>query len=136
MVIGQDGVVVFVRHGGTYVQVHQSRLRKVDDPQTVTPANDEPLNAEDDSEPPASVLPGGDNLDQSGQPHTGKILSRAGKATGKHKNWYNLQYSEPEEIAGRTGSVYLGQMDSVQAIPSEHAKLSSDYNEDDTLDST
>lgn len=104
MVIGQDGVVVFVRHGGTYVQVHQSRLRKVDDPQTVTPANDEPLNAEDDSEPPASVLPGGDNLDQSqttqthssmsceglrlkigqmvkytdnqsGQTHTGKILS-------------------------------------------------------------
>lgn len=70
---------------------------------------------------------------QSGQTHTGKILSRAGKATGKHKNWYNLQYREPKEIAGTTGSVDLGQMDSVQAIPSEHAKFSTDYNEDDTL---
>lgn len=137
VVIGQDGVVVFVRHGGTYVRVHQSRLRKVDDPQTklekrereqmktyenptvtpaadlsdtesendeVTPVNDGPTNAEDDSEPPTSVLPGGDDLDQSqttqthssmsceglrlkigqtvkyidnqsGQTHTGKILS-------------------------------------------------------------
>lgn len=48
--------------------------------------------------------------------HIGKILSRAEKATGKHKDWYNFQYSEPEEIAGTTGSVDLGQMDSVQAI--------------------
>ena len=28
-VIGQDSVVVFVRHGGTYVRVHQSRLQRV-----------------------------------------------------------------------------------------------------------
>jgi hypothetical protein len=27
-VIGHDGVVIFVRHGGTYVRVYQSRLRK------------------------------------------------------------------------------------------------------------
>ena len=26
--IGHDGVVIFVRHGGTYVRVYQSRLRK------------------------------------------------------------------------------------------------------------
>lgn len=32
MVIGQ-GVVIFARCGGTYVRVHQSRLRKVDEPQ-------------------------------------------------------------------------------------------------------
>lgn len=30
VVIGQDGVVIFVRHEATYVRVHQSRLRKVD----------------------------------------------------------------------------------------------------------
>ncbi|XP_039900576.1 uncharacterized protein LOC120741662 [Simochromis diagramma] len=30
VVIGQDGTVVFVRHGGTLVRVHQSRLTKVD----------------------------------------------------------------------------------------------------------
>ena len=29
VVIGQDRVVTFVRHGGTYVHVHQSRLLKV-----------------------------------------------------------------------------------------------------------
>ena len=33
-VIGQDGVVIFVRHGGTYIRVHHSRLRKVNDPLT------------------------------------------------------------------------------------------------------
>jgi hypothetical protein len=27
-VIGQDGLVVFVKHGGSYVRVHKSRLRK------------------------------------------------------------------------------------------------------------
>lgn len=80
------------------------------------------------------MLPEGDNLDQShtpglrlktdqiikytdnqsGQIHTGKILSRAGKPTGKHKIWDNLQYSEPEEIAGTTASVNLGQTENVQ----------------------
>ena len=29
-VLGQDGAVVFVRHGGTYVRVHPCRFRKVD----------------------------------------------------------------------------------------------------------
>ena len=29
-VLGQDGAVVFVRYGGTYVRVHRCRLRKVD----------------------------------------------------------------------------------------------------------
>lgn len=129
----------------------------------MTPANDEPLDAEDNSEPPyASVQPGGSYLDQSdvsqthstttceglrlktgqvvkytdnesGQTLTGKILNRAEKATGKHKNWYNLPYSEPEETAGTTGSVGLGQMDNLQVIPSERAKLCTDYHEDDTL---
>lgn len=35
MVISQGGVVVFVRHGGTYVHVHYKRLRKTDAQQTV-----------------------------------------------------------------------------------------------------
>ena len=33
VVIGQDGAVIFVRHGGTYVRVHRSRLRKINGPQ-------------------------------------------------------------------------------------------------------
>ena len=32
IVIGQDGAVIFVRHGGTYVRVHQSRIQKIDKP--------------------------------------------------------------------------------------------------------
>ncbi len=32
-VIGQDGVVVFLRHGGSMVRVHTCRLRKVKDPE-------------------------------------------------------------------------------------------------------
>lgn len=35
LVIGQDGVMVFVRHSSTYVRVHHSRLEKVDPQQTV-----------------------------------------------------------------------------------------------------
>ena len=35
MVIGQDGVVFFFRHGGTHVRVHHSRLRKIDTQPTV-----------------------------------------------------------------------------------------------------
>ncbi len=40
-----------------------------------------------------------------------------------------MRYSEPEEIAGTTGSDDLGKFDSIQAITSEHAKLNTDYNE-------
>ena len=30
-IIGQDGSVIFVRHGGTLIRVHQSRLQKIKD---------------------------------------------------------------------------------------------------------
>lgn len=125
VVIGQDGVVIFVRHGGTYVHVHQSRLRKVDGcvlrergdqlmrtenitlPETglyendtvnkseeEAPSNDE--DAEDINEPSHTSahlnttceglkLKTGQVVTYtdsgSGQAHTGKILSRAGKST-------------------------------------------------------
>lgn len=36
--------------------------------------------------------------------HTAKVLGCAGKATGKHKSWYNLMYIEPTYVAGTTGS--------------------------------
>lgn len=151
VVIGQDGAVIFVTLG-TYVRVHQSRLRKVDGPPAVlgekdnqleetenhnmlpeaglnenncdtenesvneTPFNGEFLHSEDNSEPPhTSVQPRKEHHDQTdtsqthsitaqkpiteglllktGQvvtymdkendrPHTGKVLSQAGKATG------------------------------------------------------
>lgn len=31
VVIGQDGAVVFIRHGGILIRAHQSRLSKVKD---------------------------------------------------------------------------------------------------------
>lgn len=43
VVIGQDGVVIFVRHVGTYVRVHQSRLQRVDNSQAMLKESDDLL---------------------------------------------------------------------------------------------
>ena len=37
--------------------------------------------------------------------HTARVLGRAGKATGKHKNLYNLQHLEPDGSEGQKESV-------------------------------
>lgn len=66
----------------------------------------------------------------SGQAHTGKILSRAGKATGTHKNWYNLQNTGPEEITGTTGSVNFEQVNDLQIVTAEQAELCTDSHKD------
>lgn len=170
VVIGQGGVVIFARHGGTYARVHQFRLRKVDGLQDVLRERDNHLmgienltpetrlyenNAEDESEEeaPSTAKGAEDNVSShtspcsnttckylklktgqvvtytdcvSGQAHTGKILGWAGKVTGTYKNWYNLQYTDPEEIAGTTQSVDLGQVDNLQLVPSEDAELCTD----------
>ena len=34
-----------------------------------------------------------------------EIVCRAGKATGNYKNWYNVQYLSPDDVAGATGSL-------------------------------
>ena len=34
-----------------------------------------------------------------------KVLSKAGKATGRNKNWYNIQCLKPEEYEGERISV-------------------------------
>lgn len=43
VVIGQDGVVIFVRRVGTYVRVHQSRLQRVDNSQAMLKESHDPL---------------------------------------------------------------------------------------------
>lgn len=43
VVIGQDGAVIFIRHGGIYVRVHRSRLRKVKGPQEMLIERDSPM---------------------------------------------------------------------------------------------
>lgn len=50
------------------------------------------------------------------QKYSGKITSQAGKASGKHRNWYNLEYSEQEEIAGSTESVDMGQVSNPEVV--------------------
>lgn len=111
----------------------------VNDIKEVGPSNDE--DAEDNSEPPHTLAHSNTTCEglklktgqvvtytDSGsvQAHTGKILSRAEMSTGTYKNWYNLQYTEAEEIAGTTGSADLGQVDNLQLGPTEHDELCAD----------
>ena len=44
--------------------------------------------------------------------HT-RVLGRAGKATGKHKNWYNLQHIEPDGSNGQKESVDMPRVDNL-----------------------
>lgn len=153
-VIGQDGVVVFVRHGGQIVRVHVCRLKKVGeelcgnrqddyeksddkenrsteketDEKTIEEGDTDSKDDEDiiddyhvDENPvqnlathERNVRPENDarqnagtvkvksgnritfKLEADGQSYTADVISRAGKATGVHKNWYNIEYLEPD----------------------------------------
>lgn len=46
-----------------------------------------------------------------------RVCGRAGKATGKYKNWYNLQHLEPEGSDGQKESVDMSRVDSVDNEP-------------------
>ena len=41
----------------------------------------------------------------SGSEFSGKVIGKAGKSTGKNKNWVNIQYNSPEHMKGKTGPV-------------------------------
>lgn len=190
VVIGQDGAVIFVRHGGTYVRVHHSRLRKTDENHTIQeygdakeqdienstvlqPAvlnrmeydddtdsieksqanvegeideqNDTSTQSEDDTltqsgEDARSCTPklkAGQTIiftdRESGESRTAQIVSRAGKATGKHKDWYNLQYTHPETVAGITGSADLTLVDDLQIITPVTTVQGNPHHESDVL---
>lgn len=45
---------------------------------------------------------------------TAKLLGRAGKATGKHKNWHNMLLVEPTDVAGVTRSTDLSNENCLQ----------------------
>ena len=46
-----------------------------------------------------------------------KILSRAGKATGRYKDWFNhVEYTEPEEMAGKQISIDLNSVDNLEYV--------------------
>lgn len=52
---------------------------------------------------------------------TARVLSRAGKATGQHKNWYNLQYLEPDGSEGQKEAVDMSSVGSLN-IESEDSE--------------
>ncbi|PIK59085.1 hypothetical protein BSL78_03967 [Apostichopus japonicus] len=176
VVIGRDGVVVFVRHGGSYVRVHRCRLNKVGEqdnrqekgayqniienqiegrsvgiPQEGNQVEEEDENAshrvedhfqgvEDEVgnvaseteqvqtqtypalEDPHYTRPQvGQNLKYTGEDGTTvvKVLSRAGKATGKHANWFYIQYLKPDSSAGSTQSIDLKSVNNLEVITPE-----------------
>ncbi len=152
VVIGQDGAVVFVRHGGTLVRVHQSRLCKTNtqDQESQDKQNEQDNsqkviekgsinNVADDSDSEKNTDSDQENIsdrelnkgevvyprmtqtetdhDMCGNPvssagvklttgltvtfmkqddsvQRATVLGRAGKASGKYKNWFNLQHIE------------------------------------------
>ncbi|XP_064616270.1 uncharacterized protein LOC135480371 [Liolophura sinensis] len=150
VVIGQDGAVTFVRHGGTCIRVHHSRLQKITrqaeieedlelkgfqseqgsvsvDKNSKNILEDNYETSDDDYGPEAgsdkyalhqqqtllSKIKIGQEVKfmQNGISHTAQILSRAGKVTGKYVHWYNVQFSEPGDKAGKQGSVNLSKVD-------------------------
>lgn len=180
MVIGQDGAVVFVRHGGILVRVHHSRLCKVntqdEDKQTVQDDPDRQAesekttsnNAADSSDSELNTNCEQDNISDrevntgeqvhspmmqtnvtqvetehnvcanlgssrgvklragqtvtfmdrnDGIQHKARVLGRAGKTTGKHKNWFNLQHLEPDGSDGQKESVDMSCVDSLTIEP-------------------
>jgi transposase InsO family protein len=187
VVIGQDGVVVFVRHGGLCVRVHQCRLRRtcgsageggsvlskpdiavisldkavVSQDRADTPSdpnleeaesdidddgqisgqmnnegmvnNDEQISGQNNSEGTVndsgqshtfriqdqSVKPGQSvkfQLRDSGEVQVGKVLGRAGKASGPKRYWYNIEYTQPVSLVGTQGSIDLSTVEQLQEV--------------------
>ena len=117
-VIFQDGKVVFVRHGSVFVRVSPNRLCKIDsvesdedgsrldivssgnnagqlDHKDISYAENRELIEETENEPERPKLKINDKIqykvNDTDEWVTAKVMSRAGKATGKYKDWYNIQ---------------------------------------------
>lgn len=58
------------------------------------------------------------NVD-SGEQCIAKVTGRAGKETGNNKNWFNLQYLEPDTLKGAEISVYLSKVEELENVTPE-----------------
>ncbi|XP_064629342.1 uncharacterized protein LOC135488628 [Lineus longissimus] len=182
-VIGQDGKIVFIRHGGNLVRVHISRLQLVNQQRshsamtgdssghpTENKDNDrnrqdrsskdeqpqKPATGDDDDQPPIQHGDDHPNQDQDQEEGaqgqnpgirtdrikvrqdiafkhdekeermTAKVVSRAGKAGGKYKHWYNIQY-----LGGDSGSeaVDLEKVHGLELVDVEHEEQGRDPDE-------
>ena len=149
VVIGQDGAVIFIWHGGVMVRVHQCRLKssiqdEIDhkndqmadsrpnqsenqpaemEPDTIVEEEEEePVNTNEFHNPIHNLA----NIPKLGQDDTityrdhdtgtlitARVVGRAGKATGKYGNWYNLDFLQPDGVNKRQ-SVDLSQVDDLR----------------------
>lgn len=132
-ILGQDGVVVFLRNGAQLIRAHSSRVQRVDEDASLTnegsagesPSHSETRVHEPEPEKPESPIttpesPHHDSIQnnkdsigssskknitlrnnqvvqfmKNGVQYEVKILSRAGKATGKYANCFNVKYRIP-----------------------------------------
>lgn len=140
VVIGQDGPVVFVRHGGMLVRVHKCRLRLCNSPLADVNSNEisvasktsdsQDYNYETSDEeytetaevgtkndpqpdPIAKIKPGNiityNQKGSNGQIQA-EIISRAGKATGRNKHWFNVKIQRPVNLENEEMSVDLSKV--------------------------
>ncbi|XP_067658382.1 uncharacterized protein [Haliotis asinina] len=110
-VIGQEGVVVFARHGGA--------LNRLEQGQKWSNISYEHMD--------------------SGEIIKAKVLNRAGKATGKNKSWYNIEL-QGEDMQGVRQSIDLSQTKSLQILKesesecqTESAAQTDDSSQDEVL---
>ena len=158
-VIGQDGPLVFVRHGGSLVRVHKCRLRNLsekieqseqDNMSQMTRNNCDhhsmhngnnshnSVTEINDSDSESDVTPTYNGIDndigaerqikvkpgqliqykhaESEETVCAKIINRAGKSKGAHKNWFNVQCLQPKEIQGAKISVDLSKVQDLKII--------------------
>ncbi|ESO90517.1 hypothetical protein LOTGIDRAFT_164106 [Lottia gigantea] len=132
-VIGQDGAVVFIRHGGLILRVHYYRLRPViEDPKfekdpdvNVTPDRNIETVPDEEDNPPIEqnedheiiaiddkavlmkVKPGQNITFKNDEKDkiSAKVINRAGKASGKYCHWYNIENED-----GNRQSIDLSQL--------------------------
>ena len=63
-----------------------------------TPPTESNENTENKAMPPTVVISYKHNEDNKDV--SAVVLGRAGKATGRHKTWFSLEYLTPQEITG------------------------------------
>ena len=144
----QDGKVIFVRHGGTFVRISPNRLIRAGpgldlDSDNLSTETQETFNKVTENlgdsstdqviDHAAHVVPHTTNqkdikavllnkddkirlkLDESDKWKSAVVVSGAGKATGRYKNWYNIHL----QTTGQDFSVDLGQV-SWESVVDEH----------------
>lgn len=136
-VVFQDGCVVFVRHGGTFVRVSPNRLIKAGEElfrsnvnaktrgeefedmnvkekdvrvHEIMGKNADQIDNKKDSNDQNFTFQKNDKIQYKVSKETdwidAEIISRAGKITGKHKNWFNIRNND-----GSQQSINLEEID-------------------------